>query len=334
MRVSAHAVALSVGRTLALMLLSVPALSLAASDDARFTLLLENDAVADTDYHYTNGLLLSYTTTGNKTPAILQRLGQKLPGIGAGDSLVTSVHLGHQIYTPKDLKAKHLLRDQRPYAGYLFGGISYLGVSPTELSHWTLNVGVVGPKSRGESLHKSVHRRLGHKSPQGWEHQLGNEAIIQLDYQHIWRYARLQSRSGYQIETFPYMDLALGNAHTHAEAGFMTRIGKGNYSDFSPPRARPNMSSSTAFDLSGYTGWYWFGGVGGRYVAHNIFLDGNTNQDSHSVDKRDWVGELQTGLVWESEGYRVTFTYVHRSAEYRAQKSADKFGSLMLSVNF
>jgi lipid A 3-O-deacylase len=37
-------------------------------------------------------------------------------------------------------------------------------------------------------------------------------------------------------------------------------------------------------------GWCLFASFEGRAVARNIFLDGNTFTDSHSIDKKTFVG--------------------------------------------
>ena len=72
----------------------------------------------------------------------------------------------------------------------------------------------------------------------------------------------------------------------------------------------------------------------GYRIAHNLFLDGNNFRDSHSVDREDWVSDLQAGFVWTNRRFRVGYTYVIRSREFKDQDERDIFGSLTLSAHF
>ena len=78
--------------------------------------------------------------------------------------------------------------------------------------------------------------------------------------------------------------------------------------------------------------WYLFAGVDGRAVARNIFLDGNTFRDSHSVDKEIFVGDIQMGIVLTKGDVRLGYTHVFRSREFKTQKeSYQQFGAVSLS---
>ena len=70
----------------------------------------------------------------------------------------------------------------------------------------------------------------------------------------------------------------------------------------------------------------------GRYVAHSIFLDGNTFRNSHSVDREPWVGDVQVGLVLTWGEVRLSFTNIFRSDEFAEQKTSTEFGSISLSL--
>ncbi|RPJ22911.1 MAG: DUF2219 family protein, partial [Desulfobacteraceae bacterium] len=66
----------------------------------------------------------------------------------------------------------------------------------------------------------------------------------------------------------------------------------------------------------------------------NVFLDGNTFTDSHSVDKKPFVGDLQTGLVVQYDRFRITYTQIFRTKEFDGQEDGDIFGSVSLSYQF
>jgi hypothetical protein len=69
-------------------------------------------------------------------------------------------------------------------------------------------------------------------------------------------------------------------------------------------------------------------------VAHDIFLDGNTWKDSHSVDREPFVADLQAGLALLFDRFRLTYTHVFVSPEFRQQSQWDQYGAITLSFNF
>jgi hypothetical protein len=111
------------------------------------------------------------------------------------------------------------------------------------------------------------------------------------------------------------------------------RIGLGLKEDFGPPRIRPSLPGAGYYQ-SEDVHCYLFAGGEGRAVLHNLFLDGNTFTDSHSVDKKPFVGDVQVGLALQISRLRVTYTQIYRTKEYDGQDSADQFGALSLSYAF
>ena len=104
--------------------------------------------------------------------------------------------------------------------------------------------------------------------------------------------------------------------------------------DFGPPRIRPSLPGSGYFRLQKDFNWYLFAGLEGRAVLQNIFLDGNTFSDSHSVNKKLFVGDLQAGLTAQWARFQFSYTQIFRTREFEGQGSADIFGALSLSYHF
>ena len=84
---------------------------------------------------------------------------------------------------------------------------------------------------------------------------------------------------------------------------------------------RPNNNNS----------WYFFAGIEGRAVVRNIFLDGNTFVDSHSVDKKPFVADFQYGLVYQLGDFRFSVSNMVRTKEFTTQKDETKFGAINIS---
>lgn len=85
----------------------------------------------------------------------------------------------------------------------------------------------------------------------------------------------------------PTLGFDLRNVSTRLTAGAEARLGVGDIHLFDLP--------SSARSGNGF-GAYLFASAEGWAVAHNIFLDGNTFADSHSVAKEHWVGEVSLGI--------------------------------------
>lgn len=283
-----------------------------------FSLLLENDAVARTDRHYTNGFELSYLSAASEGET-----GRRF-----------GLTLGHQIYTPNDTDTAAPLPNERPYAGFAYAGLSFVYDHGDTLDTVLLNVGIVGPDAKGEDLQRSVHELLGSHQSYGWANQLGNELAGQLIYERRWR-GLLQTRGGgLGLELTPHAGGSVGNVATYANVGATLRFGNDLRNDYGVPRIRPSLPGTAFFEPRDGFGWYVFAGVDGRATAYNIFLDGNTSRESLSVDRKPLTVDLQAGAALIIRRVRLSYTYVLRSKEYETQTDADKFGSVSFSVRF
>jgi lipid A 3-O-deacylase len=241
---------------------------------------------------------------------------------------------GHQIYTPEEIENHRLINDDRPYAGLIFAGLSMF--SGTQHEGWRsakelhLDAGIVGPVAGGKRLQRAVHKVTDSDEPNGWKHQLDNEPFVNLAYQHRWWLQ--ESIDGFELEYGPSLGFSFGNLYTYASAGLGTRLGQNLQRSFSIPSVTPGQSGSQFFRAGSGFGWYGFANLEGRYMAQNMLLDGNTFEDSHSVDRREWVGDAKVGvaLIWSR--WQLAFANVWRTREFQGQQEHDQFGSITLST--
>ena len=212
--------------------------------------------------------------------------------------------LGQNIFTPEDIRTTSLISNDRPYAGWLYAGIGLVAerekVDGRAVDNFELDIGVVGPAAFGEETQNFWHREvINVREAEGWQNQLKNEIGVLALYERKWpfRFQAEDSRMGFELT--PSVGGALGNVYTYAAVGGSVRWGRNLPNDYGPPRIRPGLHGGGFFDPKpdSKIGWYLFAGIEGRAVARNIFLDGNTFRDSHSVDKRPIVGDFQVGLV-------------------------------------
>ncbi|WP_346797317.1 lipid A deacylase LpxR family protein [Halomonas sp. Bachu 37] len=298
-----------------------------------FSVKVENDMFASgEDGHYTNGVELNWTfepSPDHWTQLLAQGLPQSIMSNAGG----VSYRFGQQIYTPNEISRSELISDDRPYAGLLFGGVSLH--NDVQQDNWRqatdlhVDVGLVGPDSLAENIQREVHKITDSDKPQGWRHQLDNEPILNLGYRRQWW--RMHSVGGKGLEHGPSVSAALGNLYTYAGAGYGVRWGDRSYG---LPAVAPAQGGRQYFSRTEDFGWYVFASVEGRYMAHNLLLDGNTFGDSHSVDRNEWVGDAQVGVAATWEQWQLAYTAVWRTKEFDTQKEHDKFGSLTLSRHF
>lgn len=83
-------------------------------------------------------------------------------------------------------------------------------------------------------------------------------------------------------------------------------------------------------DIGTSPGFFLLAGLTGRYVARDIFVDGNTWRDSHSVGRTPWVSDqiLGLGVYWKQLELRMTMT--RRTDQYSTQSGTTRFGSVVV----
>ncbi|MCH2395727.1 MULTISPECIES: lipid A deacylase LpxR family protein [Oceanibaculum] len=315
----------------------VGSLSAVAADETEtgtLSLVFENDLFYGTDRNYTNGVRASWLSGPDGTPDWALGAARWFPLFPEGGTVRTSYAIGQNMYTPDDIALRNPPRDDRPYAGWLYGSVGLIAETGRRLDQLELTLGVVGPASLAEQTQKIVHEITGSQEARGWDTQLKNEPGVVLTYQRSWRGFVSESVSGFGFDATPHAGGALGNVFTYANAGLMLRLGQRLPLDYGPPRIQPSLPGSGFFVPQEGFGWYLFAGMEGRAVARNIFLDGNTFRDSRSVDKESLVGDLQFGIAVTWRNVRLSYTHVLRTREFEGQDEGDDFGVFSLSLRF
>ena len=287
------------------------------------SLTLENDAIASADRHYTQGSFLSYLSRDNALPRWAECTVDVFPTFGYEVAARKwGFGAGQEIYTPEDLQVTALQVDDRPYAGWLFGRFTLQrrgAISPrwSVLENFHLDLGIIGPESQAEETQRVWHG----DDPKGWQHQLKTEIAGALRYERRFQF-NATGESEWGIRLIPHLGGSAGTLATFLNGGGTVRAGYNI----------PNEFTTVASD----PGWgaYFLAGADGRFVIHNIFLDGNTWRDSHQVNRRPFVGDVYVGLAAVLKNVEISFRHVFRSREFDDQKSHDSFGSVTLAVKF
>jgi len=317
----------------------------------RTTVLEENDSLYfNSDKHYTQGLRLSFMSPtlkpGGWTDGVFDFVGN-IPTVfadGAQSQRRVSWFFGQSIFTPKNLDIKPPDPRDRPYAGWLYVGPSLLQETDgNQLENFEIEAGVIGPGALGRQVQNDFHQFIGIHEAQGWSNQLQNEPGGVLAYDRLWRFGvpfLHWEDGGVQdgVDIVPQLGATVGNVFDYVQAGAQLRIGHHLETDYGPIRVRPSISGTDYFNsshLGDDIGWYIFAGAGGRAVARNIFLDGNSFRTSPHVEHKTFVADLQGGLsVYWSDHLRADFSAVRRTDEFVGQRAPDVFGTAALAFSW
>ena len=317
-------------------------LSFAEEPGYTISIQFENDFFGGgTDRHFTHGTRVELLTKPIKW---ITDAADKLPWFSATKALYpaedrwkarVSLSMGQNIYTPEDTDASELVLNDRPYAGWLYLGFGIVANQGSRrYDKLKLELGIVGPGSGARDVQTFWHSFLSLPVPQGWDNQLNDEPGAVLYYEQARRFDRKNVLFGLQMDAIPHFGGALGNVFTYAATGITARLGPHLKDDFGPPRIRPSLPGGGYFRRQEGFNWYIFTGLEGRAVLRNIFLDGNTFTDSHSVEKKFFVGDIQAGVAIQYKKVRLSYTQIFRTKEFEVQNDADIFGSFSLSYQF
>ena len=312
------------------------------------SLVTENDKYfAGTDQHYTNGLKLSFLgeTRVDESPFLVRKIAEYVPTLNnqtaKEQTYKVGISLGQNIYTPADTDTTAALPGDRPYAGWLYGALTFQAQSADArlLRVVELALGVVGPSALGQLAQNRVHDILGLDHANGWANQLHNEPGVVLSWERRYRVGKISlPLLGLESDLITRGGISLGNIRTNAAAGLAIRVGWWLPPDFGADLIRPAGGSLVSAHRASA---YFFGSGETRVVARDIFLDGNTWRDSPSVNKRPIVADLNLGLALRVpltgprlKGVQLTYTENYRTKEFYGQLRRDVFGSIGLTFIF
>ena len=314
--------------------LAAPAHAADGTEKGTLSILFENDIFDNTDHDYTNGVLIGYTTAPQDTPDWAVRWARWLPFFAQTGDVRTRYALGQDIFTPNNLHLADPPPGARPYAGFLYGAFGLVDDNANDLDQLQITLGMVGPASLAEDTQKFVHAIIHGTNPQGWSTQLRDEPGLIIQYERSLKLIPPQSVFGLFFDAEPHYGIAVGNIYDYVNVGGMARLGFNLPKDYGPLRIDPSQPGSGFYEPTGGIGAYIFAGVDGRAIGRNLFLDGNSFEQSRSVDKLNLVGDIEAGAAVTFRAFQITFTQVFRTREYATQKTADRFGAVNLSMRF
>jgi len=274
-----------------------------------FRIYFENDFPFDDDSDYTNGARFEYQY--GKFNIFFEQL----------------------MYSPENIKTTKYILGSHPYAGFLGIGSGYtydrvLSQKLFQLNYFELSTGIVGPSSLAEETQKTIHKIIGAHEPKGWDNQLKDEFEIQGVVWSGYEYILFGKMSGFNLSIsdeiggyFGTMQRAVGN-----NAYLKLRYGIGSNLDRRPSTIEiRSVNKFSTFILVGNETRYW---------EHNVFLDGNRNKKSYSVEKEKWTTGIKTGIGVEYKCLEIGWFVLFNSREYKTQEHTPNYMSFQLGYKF
>ncbi len=325
-------------RRLILLLLAVFLLSLQAKEKdllefERFNFVFENDAFIRTDRWYTLGCDLSF----------LYRVHDDLFALPFSDRQKSisyfAVGLTMEMYTPAKFNDPKPQPDDRPYAGWLYASFALHQSSAKSLDSLEIQLGLVGPSVKAGEIQKFVHDHILGDPVNGWQNQLHDELGVNLAYHHHERY--IVDTKQYEAVLIPHVGGVIGNVRTELDVGVLYRIGLHIPSDFGQnfvmmpglDSAIPALDSGAKRYRAAYS-YYLQLQSDLRLVVRDIFLQGNYDGNSLSVDPYPLVGRVGGGFGGSYKRYQLSIMYTAESKSFTQQSKIHGYASLLFSYAY
>ena len=305
----------------------------------RFSFNLENDADFKTDIGYTHGGRISLLFFREDSSESWLNIPLSRP---QDSSNFISFSYVNQMFTPYDLGAANLITDDRLYAGYAYFEVGLHQSTKSLLYSLSLQVGVIGPSSGMENLQIFFHDILDARHSAGWEYQLKEEFAFNLNYTHKWY---LEANDFYGVESVlvPYASSELGNISIKASGGALYRVGFNIPKDYGMSSLDEAGYSSIPIESKSISAplklWHAHFNLsaGTNLILRDIFLDGNSFEDSHSIEKKSYNAYLGAGLSLRYKKFSIDYQHYYYTKEYEARgkhKEYLGYGSLIFNYEF
>ncbi len=290
----------------------------------------ENDIVAGKDGGgYTNGVYFSYGQRNDPGEEITSAPILTLPlawMVSDSPTYAYKLHsVGQAMVTPEDITKEIPDPADAPYAGLLYLRSTYVAVQDDFADHVATLVGLVGPSSGAEEVQKAVHKLVGASQPKGWDYQLQDKFVWQVQRTALWRFSTSDTSP---FDAVVLADLAGGNLESRAGAGLFLRAGNGLARSYS---TMGFLSSRISAPVATSEGWYVYLGGTGNYVHNQILVDGNEFGASASEGLENYQYSLMTGITYAWKRASICFSYQSDTDPSESRTARKNFGAFTVS---
>ena len=245
-------------------------------------------------------------------PGFVRRWGKAIPTL-TSEGLVyrAGIAIGQVMQTPDDLSRSDLIEDDVSYAGVITLQATWYAFNNDEFRGFEITAGVAGFPSLAEQTQKTMHKLLRSDDPKGWGNQLDFEPVININYMRKKKIWCQGNPAGFSFGLATNGNVGLGNLFTQASVELEMRFGHNMSGGFvyvpDPIGLSMHYLASLKPENARAASFYASFVLRGSAFAHNIFLDGNTFRDSHSVEKEPLVALAVVGLHYERYNWGIHF---------------------------
>jgi hypothetical protein len=322
-----------------LFLFSIFCIPVFASDSMDyFSLTFENDVFYHEDDGYSNGVTFNWgyydvaVLNDSSLPEWISSLAQA-SYISTLEERQYAIHysFGQYLQTATDISISELVEDDAPYVGLLAWKISIAAYNQSILDELSLTLGVVGPIAGAEYSQKYLHSWINANEPEGWDNQINNEAVFQVQANRIWRNFTLPLGNT-EIDLITGIHAGAGNLLSDANLGIGLRWGQELDANFSS--SSPFLVQKLNGPKASVNGWYVFANLSAGYVANDIFIDGNTFQNSHSVDLIHWQAGVAIGAQINIYDWNIIYSTIYGTDQYESQTDKVRWANITITHHF
>jgi hypothetical protein len=307
-----------------------------------------NDVIFDSDNQFTNGWRLTKHSAASHNLESLEGVpkfghwfAKRLLPASGDLNYRNALTIGQNMATPDDLDDSDIILDDVPYSGFLAAEGSWIAFDDKRFTGFGITAGLVGKWSLAEYFQVAVHKLIDATDPQGWDHQLDHEPVLNFHYMKKYKLWNTPNFDG----AFS-MDVSAGNYHTGLDVGLEMQIGRKPVGfTYIPDGIGRNMTyDATLGREDGRTEIY--GTIAARMWAWAVFmpLEGNVlvsnNEwtDNNTIEPENVIGQAIIGfhLVKPRWGLHLNWTFATDNVDEDSvpQSVENNFGMITFEYRF
>jgi len=300
------------------------------------TFFLENDVVARTDRHYTHGCGFIWTSATDSlnwklknTGAPIINLAKRLHPTAMYSS--RSIALRQFAYTPQNIKTHTLLKNDQPYAGATFLTARFSSKDALTVVTLAFDIGILGPDAGAAAMQKAVHRLIHSPAPQGWEHQLANELILNLHLGQLrlWKQGLWHEQMHWRLSHFAQGHF--GSLLTGGTGGLSFTLGPDPPALWGASPWQPGTVITCPTQKT-VPSWLLFCKTEVNLVLRNAYLDGNLLHPSHRVKRKPLIVRLQLGFITHWRGTVLAWHFTLEGRSFQTHRHAHRYGAVIITL--
>lgn len=287
---------------------------------AGFSFQYSNDFFTGTDRYFTQGIELDY-----KADSLKAYLPKTPLFIKPTKIVKTNYSLGLDYFgfTPKDPYPVAVQLNDRPFANVFIINAtteSYLKKNKIKVMA-ALKLGLIGPLSGGEFVHKTIHKATGNRFPRGWDNQIKNDLLLSYEAS-LTKHFKLVDNL---LEIEAFFEVEVGTYKVRQLLGGTLKAGKLN--SFEALAQDQKMNEYYLFLSPRISRVYFDATLQGGIIKRD------SPYQLNSSDVEDYVGSLDIGVHLGFKSFSLQYEQAWMTKEFSFGEK-HSFGKLSLLFNY